>query len=416
MSWMSRQIPEAGPQRSFAVAILINTAGNGMFMASSALYFTRVVHLSTGRVGIGLTVAGLIGLVAGIPIGDLADRRGPREVFVAVLSVQALTMASLVLIRSFELFVVLVSLDLLANSAAASARGALIRRLGGDNAPVFRAQVRAIANAGIPLGSLAAAVAAQLDTRLSYSVLLLMNAATFVTCALLTCRVPHFVPLRRPAAERRWSAVADRPFVAFAAVNGVMAIQYQVPLLPLPIWIATHSETPRWVVSAALALNTILCVLLQVRFGSRVATLGSGRAAMRNAGLLFLVSCPVFALLADVPAWAGVAVALAGVTFHTVGELWHSSASYTIGFELAPEHAQGQYQGLLGMGTGLGGAMAPLLLTLLCIDAGRLGWCVLGGLFALTGLAAGPVTKWAERTRPLLGDPGTSPGTPAIAR
>ena len=76
-------------------------------MASSALYFTQVVHLPTGLVGTGLAIAGVIGLLAGVPIGDLADRRGPRDVFAAALLVQAATMASFVLIHSFAVFLCL---------------------------------------------------------------------------------------------------------------------------------------------------------------------------------------------------------------------------------------------------------------------------------------------------------------------
>jgi MFS family permease len=402
LSWISRQIPERGPKRLFAIAILINTMGNGMFMASSALYFTQVVHLSTGRVGIGLTVAGLIGLLAGVPIGDLADRRGSREVFLVALVVQAATMLSLVFVHSFTAFMCLVSLDMLASSSAGSSRGALIRRIGGEGAPVFRAQVRAIANAGIPVGALAAAVAVQIDTRASYSALIIANSSTFLVCALMTSGVPSFAPLPRPERNRRWSALADRPFVSFALINGVMAMQYQVPLLPLPIWIATQTDAPRWIISAALALNTILCVLLQVRFGARVDTLRAGSSAMRSAGLAFLLSCPLMALIADVPALPAVMLTLSAVALHTIGELWHSSASYTVSFELAPKYAQGQYQGLLGMGAGAGGAIAPGLLMLLCIDGGQLGWLVVGFLFAAAGIAAQQVVHWAERTSPAL--------------
>ena len=292
---------------------------------------------------------------------------------------------------------------MLAGAAAVSARGAVMRRIGGETAPLFRAQVRAIANAGIPVGSLAAAVAVQMNTRAAYSALILLNSATFLACALLLIgRVPRLPPLPRPVRERRWSALADRPFVAFTAVNGILAMQAQVPLLPLPIWVATHTDAPRWIISACLALNTVLCVLFQVRFGAKVDTLRTGASAMRSAGLMFLVSCPLMAVLADVPAWLAVTLALAAIAVHTAGELWQSSASYTVCFELAPDHAQGQYQGLLGMGAGAGNAIAPALLIFLCVDGGQAGWLALGALFAGAGLAAGPVVGWAERSRPGL--------------
>ena len=73
-------LPEPGPQRVYGLATLVNTFGFGLVVTSLVLYFTRVVHLGSLQVGLGLTISGLIGLVAGVPVGVLADRHGPRTV------------------------------------------------------------------------------------------------------------------------------------------------------------------------------------------------------------------------------------------------------------------------------------------------------------------------------------------------
>ena len=62
-------VPEPGPQRVYALATLVNTFGFGLVVTSLVLYFTRVVHLGSLQVGLGLTISGLIGLVAGVPVG-----------------------------------------------------------------------------------------------------------------------------------------------------------------------------------------------------------------------------------------------------------------------------------------------------------------------------------------------------------
>ena len=67
-------LPEPGPQRVYGLATLVNTFGFGLVVTSLVLYFTRVVHLGSLQVGLGLTISGLIGLVAGVPVGALADR------------------------------------------------------------------------------------------------------------------------------------------------------------------------------------------------------------------------------------------------------------------------------------------------------------------------------------------------------
>jgi MFS family permease len=77
-------LPEAGPARTLTLATLVNAIGNGAFITASVLYFTRVVGLSAPTVGIGLTVAGIAGLLSGVPAGHLADRIGARTVAAAL--------------------------------------------------------------------------------------------------------------------------------------------------------------------------------------------------------------------------------------------------------------------------------------------------------------------------------------------
>ena len=50
-------LPPAGVARHLAFAQLANSVGDGAFIVTSALFFTRVVGLSTAQVGLGLTIA-----------------------------------------------------------------------------------------------------------------------------------------------------------------------------------------------------------------------------------------------------------------------------------------------------------------------------------------------------------------------
>src|SRR3954469_2906974 len=84
---LSRLVPTPGPVRALALVTLVNTTGNGVFFTLSALYFTRIVGLSVAEVGLGLGIAAFAGLLAGVPVGHLADRRGPREVMVVLLGI-----------------------------------------------------------------------------------------------------------------------------------------------------------------------------------------------------------------------------------------------------------------------------------------------------------------------------------------
>jgi hypothetical protein len=63
-----------------------------------------------------------------------------------------------------------------------------------------------------------------------------------------------------------------------------------------------------------------------------------------------------------IPAWGALPLLAGAVALHTYGELWQASASFALDFGLAPAHAQGQYQGLIGVGNGAGQAAAPVVL------------------------------------------------------
>jgi MFS family permease len=142
-----------------------------------------------------------------------------------------------------------------------------------------------------------------------------------------------------------------------------------------------------------------MIVLLQVRASRGSDDLAVIRRSVRRCGLAFAIAAVIFLSahwLSPVLAFLVLAVA---VVIHTVGELWQAGAAFGLSFELAPAHAQGQYQGLFGMGTGLAQTVGPALLTLLTITWGPPGWLVVAGFFLIASRALPPAITWAERTR-----------------
>jgi MFS family permease len=398
--WLSTLVPEPGARRRLGLGTGIYNIGTGMFMTSSVLYFTEGLGLSVTEVGLWLAVAGLIGLFAGVPMGHLADRRGPRGVAALSLVVLAATMVGYIFVTSIWMFVTVTVVEMLATAASRASRGGLIRRVGGEGAAAYRSQLRAIENAGVGIGAAVGALALTLHTLAAYQVLFLANATTFVIGAWVCARLPYFAPLPAPPGTRPGVALRDRAFIAYTVLNGVMSLQYAVVTFALPLWIAMETTAPRWMVGAVLIVNTIGVVALQVWVGRKVETVRQGAAAMRVAGLIFLVACGGMAVAADLPAWAAAAVLLAAVAVHSVGEMCHAAAVFALSFELAPAHAQSEYVGLQDMGLGAAFAVAPAVLGALCLGIGQTGWLLLGGLLTAAGLATVPVVRWAIRTRP----------------
>jgi hypothetical protein len=293
---------------------------------------------------------------------------------------------------------------MLAMNANSAADGALLRRVGGQDATVFRSATHAITNVGISLGAVGCAVAVDIGTPDAYRALIAGNALTFFAAWVISGRLPRYAPLPRPADGPRWGALTDRPFVVYAVHNALMSMQYFVMLTPLPLWIVTRTRAPGWTVGALVLLNTFIVIAFQVRAGRNVTTITRGGLALRRAGLLFLVSCSAIGFTAGLPGWAALLVIAAAIVVHSVGELYHASATFALDFGMAPEHAQGQYQGLAGLGLGAAGALAPMVMLGLCLTFGTAGWIGLGVFFALLGLAAPAIARWGERTRPQVLD------------
>ena len=80
-----------------------------------------------------------------------------------------------------------------------------------------------------------------------------------------------------------------------------------------------------------------------------------------------------------------------------------SGASWGVSMGLAPVERQGQYQGFAGLGFSVANVAAPTLTTVLCIEWGRPGWFILGGLILGAALLNQPVCAWALRTREKYG-------------
>ncbi|MEU2393832.1 MFS transporter [Streptomyces sp. NPDC007369] len=413
---MPQLLPERGPQRVFAFSNLVNAVGSGIHLTAGVLLFTQAVHLSPARVGLGLGIAGFVSLAAGVGVGHLADRLGARRVYVATLVVRGLATAGFLLSDTFWPFVLAVTLATAAHAAGQAARSPIIRRHGGSRPQEFRAYLRAVTNIGISLGALLAGWAVQVGTYSAYGVLILGNAVSFAAAAaVLFFLLPGDKP--GPVAEGpRWAALRDRPYLAVTALDGVMAIQFKVLTVAIPLWLVEATAAPHWMVSGTMLVNTVIVVALQVRAGRRIDSPEAGGIAYRRSGVAFLASCALVSLAAGVPAWAAAALLAGAVAVHTLGELWHAAAGFEVSFALAPERATGQYLGVFGLGAGLSEALGPGLLIALCITWGRPGWYVVGAMFALTGLAAPFAVRWAQRGRRSAAPvPAPAPGTAAGA-
>lgn len=402
-------LPEPGPIRTLALATLVNTVGSGLWMVSSALFLTRSIGLSVAQTGLALTLVALVSLVSSTPVGYLADRLGPRGVAIGGLVALGLCEAALVEVRSMAGFLVVAAPMAVFDAAQRAARGAII----GAGVPPerrvhTRAYLRSVTNVGITVGGALGGIGLTVDTRTAYLCLIVADAATYLLAAAVLTRLPPLGRAPRADSGPRLVALRDRPFLAFVALDGLLAVNFGLLEVALPLWIAGRTDAPRWMISVVFAVNTVTVVLFQVRAARGTDTLAGAARASRRAGFALLAACLIFPLTAGTHDELTMVLLVAAALVQVTAELWYSAGGWGISFGLAPEHAHGQYQGTYAMGHQFGQMIAPAAVTALTLGWGTPGWVLLGVAFAVVGCLIPPVVRRAVAQRALTDGAGST--------
>src|SRR6266536_1014201 len=230
LSGLALAPPGQASVRRLMWATLITSFGNGAWYTCWALFLTRTVGLSPARVGIGITIAGAIGLLASAPLGMLADRLGTAAVLVPLSLLQAAGFVAYLAVRDFWAFL-----------------------------PVACATVATDR------------VAIAFDSRAAYLAVALVNAGSFLVYALTVAALPSVGrhPLPRPTAT---AALRDLPYLTLAAIAGVLALCWGMLSSGLPLWVARHTLAPLWTSAVIVLFNALTIAALQIPVTRGVAS------------------------------------------------------------------------------------------------------------------------------------------------
>ncbi|MFG3055728.1 MFS transporter [Kitasatospora sp. NPDC048239] len=401
MASLKELIPPAGPIRVLCLSHVSKTAAHGILMSVAVLYFTRTVHIEADRVGLALSVGAVVGMLAAVPAGRLADAVGPRNTTVVLLCLMGVFVCGYPLVGDFTGLLAISALVLAVESSVDASVGALIAGLiPADERVTAVSYMRAAANLSVAIGAAAGAIGLYLDTHTAYLTLLFGAGALFVAAGVAYLSVPRVEPAPAEEAEGPiWPVLRDAPFAAVALTNSVLIMNSGVLIVALPIWISEHTDAPAWLFPLVVIINAASVVFFQVRVSKGTEDVPGGARAMRISGFLLAGCCALFALASGRSAWLAVLVLVLGAMVHVVGEMLHAAGSWSLSFGLAPDHAQGQYQGMFAMSTQLGSMITPVLATVLLTRFGASGWLVFAVLFAVTGALVPSAARWAQRTR-----------------
>ncbi|GAA2464015.1 MFS transporter [Winogradskya humida] len=382
--------------RRLLTVTLVDTVGRGAFFTLTSLYLTTIAGVPAVAVGLGLTIAGGVGVLSSLAFGHLADRWSSRMMLVVLHVVQGLAVAAYVLVHDVVSLVVVASIVTLVQQGGSSVRSAAVgRAFPGEERVRIRATMRTVTNIGISAGTAVAAIPLAIGTGTAYRITLAAGGAFYLVSAVLLLGLPAArVDARaRTAAspvEPGPSPYRDLRFLGVTALSGVFGIQFGLAEVGVPLWVVGHTRAPDVLVSALLLVNTGLVIALQVRLSRGTGDLRGAGRAMSRAGWLMAAACVVFAAAGwGSPLLATVALLVAAV-LQAFAEILSSAAGWNLSFELAPPDRLGAYQGIYGTGYALGAMVAPAVVTLTAIDLGTPGWLILAVMFlaSAAGLAA----------------------------
>ncbi|WP_055588843.1 MFS transporter [Streptacidiphilus griseoplanus] len=393
--------PGARTRRRLIAASLAASIGDGIYVPLTMLFVHSLTGLSLTSIGAGLTAAGLCALAFMPLAGALIDRFSGRRVLICVLILRAAGFAAYPAVHSYPAFLATALVVAVGMWASSPSQQALIGDLTqGAERERLLAWDRSLRNAGMGLGSLAAAGMLAWNGSAGFRAAAMVLAAVFAVAATLVSRIPvaHRRTGRQTDAARSGyrQVLADRPYLLITTANFLIAFGYTAQAIALPVYLTRDVGIPDALAGAVFAVNTALVATLGVPVSRLTLRARRTRAAALGA-TVFALSFAAFAALPRLFSGPGALTAvLAVAVLYTAGELVHSAPAQGLSVQAAPDHLRGRYLATYQLSWSLCRTVAPVLLGFL-LDAGpwRL-WTVL----AVIVLAGAAVLLCAERMLP----------------
>jgi len=340
---------------------LVNAFGNGIVLPFLLIYLHNVRGIPFGLAGLAAAEQSAAALASGFLAGTLSDRIGPKRVLLVSLAVMTVAFALMPAIRvAWHAFAVY-ALWGLGSGAFWPSQSALLAGLtpAPRRAPAYALQ-RLAMNIGVALGGVVAGLIASVRHPGSFTVLFVVDCATFVAYMAVLARV-RSPQLHEERLGGSWVAVArDRVFTSFTVLNAAFmasAIALMVELLPAFAKNVTRVDERQ--VGIVFALDAVGIALFQLP----VVKLAQGRSRMRGLalmGALWAVSlCGVWAAGEWTRATAAFGILAAAMLVFALGECLHGAIHAPLSVDLAPPQLVGRYVAAASLSWQVGWIVGP---------------------------------------------------------
>jgi MFS family permease len=358
---------ELDPQLSREVWLLqlgglMNFFGNGIVFPFLVIYLHDVRGFSLTTAGLVVAASSAAQLVAGIGSGALIDRVGARRLLGSGLVLQGIGFGLFPLVHEPWQAFLLITIEGAGSAAFWPSQSTLVSRLVDDRRrhSAFAVQ-RATMNLGIGLGGIVGGLIATVSNPSSFTVLFLVDAATFIAYVGVLAFVPDpGVPHEERAQPASYAAVLrHKTFVGLWALNFAFVAAGISLFNLIPPFVRDEAGVTERQIGVFFFVNTIVIVLAQLPLSRWL----EGRRRLRAIVIMPVLFAVAWLVVDAAGLWleatAAFAVLLVAALMLGIGECFHGPAHIALVADIGPAHLRGRYFAVHSLSWGLAGALGP---------------------------------------------------------
>jgi MFS family permease len=345
---------------------LVNAFGNGMVIPFMFIYLHNVRGIGLGLTGLIVAAHALVSIVAGPIFGSQIDRFGGKRMLALSLAILTVGYAGYALVEvPWQGFLVAIISGIGVGGFWPSQSTLITGLTPRDQQPSAFAMQRVVMNLGIGLGALTGGLIATTQSPETFTVLFLLDAATFLVYALVMYALVPEPDLRRSGHAGRTGSYREvlrhRPFVAVIALNALFIFAGFSGFDVLPVYAKNEGGLSETQIGLLFLVNTLVIVFTQLP----IARLARGRRRMPTLALFGLLWAGAWLLVpiagAATSAETAFLVLVVVMVIFAVGQCLHGAVAGPLAADLAEPRLMGRYMALNALSWQIGFALGPAL-------------------------------------------------------
>ncbi|EFG04454.1 Putative membrane transport protein (plasmid) [Streptomyces clavuligerus] len=378
-------------ERPLLYSVALDTAGAGLFLPLSLLFFLNVHHMSAATAGAAVSAGSILSFLVIPAAGRLVQVMGPKRCLLISNLMTAAGYSSYFLASSgtrvFCASFIVMAADRLYGAAWP---GAVARVASKEQLPQWFSFVNFLKTTCLGLGAVASTGLLALAGPAGLKVALMGNCLSSLAAAFFVLRTripPGGTGVQPGATDSRatlMSTLKNSAFMALVSSQTLLSLAWLIPTVAFPIYLVDVLHHAAFWPAAVIAVRYAVISAIQIPLGNRVAGWSRSRvlvlaiAAAETAILttMFISSAPAVA-----QGW----MAVLATVLLAVAEAASKPTAAAAAVALAPDRDEGPYMAVFQLTWAVSYAVGPALIGW-GMGHALLLWCVLGGCVLISGL------------------------------